>query len=151
MITENLTQQLAVATFITPAAARNTGSYVSPAVDASLFKRLAAYLHVGTLAGTGTVNLRFQHCSVSASSAAAWADINSTTCITSTLASTSNDRLAQLELRLDQNPTVSQFVRVLASVATSNGWVGGATVLGEPIYKPATDRDTADVVQTVVF
>lgn len=150
MITENYTQQIAVATHISPAAARAAGSYVTPAVDTTLFKRLVALLQVGTLAGSATVNARFQHNSVSASSDAGWADINSTSCITSSFASASNDKVGQLELRLDQNPSTSRYVRALVSTATST-WIGGAIVYGEPIYKPATDRDSVDVVQTVVF
>lgn len=149
MRNQNLTQQLAVATHLTPAAARAAGSYVTPAIEAKYYDRLVALLSIGTLAGAATVQAKFQHCSVSASSAAAWADVNSA-CATSAFASGSNDKIGQLELRLDQNPSVSEFVRVLVSTATST-WIGALHVLGEPMYKPATGYDTADVVQTVVY
>lgn len=150
MKTANLTQTLSVATHITPAAARAAGSYVSEAADASKFSRLVALLQVGTLAGSGTVNVRFQHCSGSASSLAGWADVSSASCISSTFASASNDKIGQLELRVDQYPALNKFVRVLVSAATST-WLGGCVVVGEPRWNPATDHDSADVVQTVVY
>lgn len=150
MNTENLSQSLAVVTHITPAAARAASSYVSPAIDAGMYARLLALLQVGTLAGSATVNIRFQHCSGSASSDAGWADISSASCISSAFASGSNDKIGELELRIDQNPSTSQYVRVLVSAATST-WIGGAIVLGEPRFTPATVVDSADVVQTVVY
>ncbi len=73
MRTENLTQTIAVAAHIPPAAARAAGSYVTPAIEAKHFDRLTALLDVGTLSGAATVLAKYQHCSVSASSAAAWA------------------------------------------------------------------------------
>lgn len=150
MKTENLSQTIGVVTHITPAAARAASSYVTPAVDAGMYCRLLALLQTGTIAGAGTVNARWQHCSASASSNANWADISSASCITSTFASTSNDKIGELELRIDQNPGTSQYVRVLVSAATST-WIGGLVVLGEPRFKPATGVDSADVVQTVVY
>jgi hypothetical protein len=149
-VQERLSQAVAVATHITPAAARAAGSYVSAAVDTTRFARLVAVLQTGTIAGAGTINARFQHNSASASNDGGWADVSSASCITSTFASTSNDKLGQLEYVVDQYPSNSRFVRVLASAATST-WLGGVVVMGEPILKPATDYDSADVVQTVVF
>lgn len=109
-----------------------------------------AALQIGTLAGAASIDCRFQHCSGSASSLSAWADISSASCITSTVGSGSNDKILELELRLDQNPATSPYVRALVSTATST-WIGGLTVWGDPIWKPATDHDSADVVQTVVY
>lgn len=147
---ENLSQKVALVTHLTPAAARAVGSYYTAAADALLYERLLSIMQVGTLAGSGTVNQRFQHCSVSASGDAGWADISSASCISSTFASASNDKVSELELRLDQLPTTSRYVRVMAVAATST-WIGGIQVLGIPIYKPATANDSADVVQTVVY
>lgn len=151
MRARNLTEDIAVLTQIAPAAARNTGSYVGEAVDAKDLERLVAILNIGTLAGTGTAVLKFQHSSVSASSAAAWADVSSTSCITSAFGSGSNGKIAQLELRVDQYSALNRYVRPYVEVATSNGWVGNVVVLGETAFKPATGFDSADVVQTVVY
>jgi hypothetical protein len=147
----NLSEDIAVVSHIVPSAARNTGSYVGAAVDATNFERLVARLHIGTLAGTGTATMKFQHSSVSASSAAAWADVSSASCITSAFASTSNGKIGQLELRADQYSALNRYIRPYVEIATSNGWVGCVEVTGEPILKPATGFDTADVVQTVVY
>lgn len=150
MRNQRLSQAIAVAAHLTPAAARAASSYVTDAVDGSKYDHLLALLQVGTLAGAGTINARFQHCSGSASSLAAWADVNSTSCITSTFASTSNDKIGELELQVDQNSTLERYLRVLVTTAVST-WIGGVQVLGTPRYLPATDVDHADVVQTVVF
>jgi hypothetical protein len=152
MQAKNLTQRLGILDHITPAAARAAGSYVTGAVDASRFERLVAVLQVGTLAGAATLNARFQSNSSASSSAdSAWADIDSTNCITSTFASTSNDKLAPLELRLDQNPTVSRYVRALVSAAVST-WLGGLVLYGEPaIFAPASQFNNAAVATAIVF
>lgn len=147
---ENLTEKNAVAAIITPAAARAAGSYVSPAIESKLYDRLAARVMVGTLAGAATLTGKFQHNSVSASSDAGWADVSSASCITSAFASGSNDKVGQLELALEQHPTVSSFVRFYVSAATST-WLGAVIVEGEPKFRPATDVDSSDVVQTVVY
>jgi hypothetical protein len=149
MVNKNLSESVGVVTHITPAAARAASTYVTPAVDKSKYNRLLAVLQVGTLAGNASINARFQHCSGSASSLAAWADIQSASCITANYGSGSNDKLPTLELRLDQN-TTSRYVRLLVTNATST-WLGGAVVLGEPVYGPATDYDSADVVAPVVY
>jgi hypothetical protein len=149
MKANNLTQELAVATRLTPAAARAAGSYVTPAILASKFERLVALLQIGTLSGSATVLAKFQHNAASASDDGGWADVNSA-CVTSAFASTSNDKLGQLELRVDQYPALSAYVRILTSAATSS-WLGGCEVLGMPRHKPATEHDSADVVQTFVY
>lgn len=150
MTNMNLTQKIALAAQLAPAAARAAGSYYTPAIAAGMYNRLVAALQIGTLAGAASINCRWQHCSGSADSLAGWADISSTTCITSTVGSASNDKVQALELRLDQNPGTSAYVRALVSTATST-WIGGVTVWGEPRWRPATDHDTADVVQVVVY
>jgi hypothetical protein len=149
-VTERLSQGVAVAAHITPAAARAAGSYVSEAVDTTRFSRLMGVLQLGTIAGAGSVNLRFQHNSASASNASGWADISSASCITATYGSGSNDKLPTLEYVADQYPANSRFVRVLVSAATST-WLGGAVVLGAPLFSPATDVDSADVVTPVIY
>jgi len=147
---ERLSQGIAVATHITPAAARAAGSYVTPAVDGSQYHQLLALLEVGTLSGAATVSAKFQTCSGSASSLAGWADVNSA-CITSAFASTSNDKIGELELQVHQyGSTLERYLRVLVS-ATTSSWLGACQVLGVPRYKPATDVDSSDVVQTVVY
>lgn len=147
---ENLSEVMALVSHIPPAAARASGSYVGDAIDASLFPRLLARLHIGTLAGAGTAKLKFQHASVSASSDASWADIDSA-CVTSTFASTSNNKVGQLELRAAQRSAILRYVRPYVDVVTST-WIGAATVDAMPVQiTPATSRDSADVVQTVVF
>jgi hypothetical protein len=151
MQSENASQAISVAAQITPAAARAASSYYTAAIDASKFERLLGLVQVGTLAGNASINARFQHCSGSASSLAAWADISSTSCITGTLGSGSNDKVQQLELRIEQNPTLSRFVRLAVINATST-WVGGATVLGvSSPYQPGSDNNSADAVAAVVY
>jgi hypothetical protein len=147
---ELLNQKLALAAHITPAAARAASTYYTDAIDTTKFKRLLGVLQIGTLAGGASIYARFQHCSGSASSLAAWADISSASCTTATYGSGSNDKLPQLELRLDQNPSTSRYVRLQVTNATST-WIGGALVVGEPIYKPAADHDSADAVAAVVY
>jgi len=68
--------------------------------DSTNFERLVAIIKLGTLAGAGSVNFRWQHCSASASTDSAWADVDSTSCITSTFLSGSNNKIASLELAL---------------------------------------------------
>jgi len=147
----NLSQKLAVVAQIPASSAPYAaGSYVSPAFDATRVERALALCLINNQ-GAGTVNFRFQHCSGSASSLAAWADINATSCITSTYGSTRNGSLALLELRLDQNPATSQFVRVLASAATST-WAGNVVVLGNPAtYEPASQFNSPVVDAITVF
>ncbi len=138
-----------MAEHITPAAARAAGSFYSGAIQASKFARLVAYLQTGTLTAAATVQAKWQHCSGSASSLAGWADINSAA-VTSAFVSTANDKIGQLELKVDQYPTISAYVRV-AVVAAVSSWLGGCIVVGKPRWKPATDHDTADVAQTVIY
>lgn len=149
MRTENITQELATVGIITPAAARAASSYLTETIDGLEYDRLVATLFIGTLAGSGTLNGRFQHCSGSLSSDSAWADVNAS-CITSTFSSGTNDSVAHLELRLDQNPSLSRYFRFLASNATST-WIGAAEVKGRPVHKPAKDLDSAVVAQIVVY
>jgi hypothetical protein len=151
MIRMNLTQRVALAGQLAVSSApRAAGSYQSDSVDTTLLHRLSAECAIGTLAGSGTVNFRFQQNSVSVSSDSGWADINSTSCITSTFTSAANNSAARLELRLDQNPTVKKYVRALATVATSS-WTGNIQLLAEPAsYEPTSDRNQ-NVAQTVVF
>jgi hypothetical protein len=146
---QNLTEGVTVADQLTPAAARAAGTYATGWIDASRFQRLAAVLQTGTIAGTGTLNMRWQ--SATATNGAGSADINSTSCITSTFASTSNDKVALLELRLDQNPSTARYVRAFASTANST-WIGGIVVLGTSgIHEPTSGYKSADVVATTVF
>jgi hypothetical protein len=149
-IMDQLNQKIGVVAQLEPAAARAVSSYYTSAIDSNLYTNLLALVQIGTLAGSGTVNARFQHCSVSASGDAGWADVSSASCITSTFTSASNAKVGELELLLREQPRTSRFVRIMTVNATST-WIGGVVVLGDPKYKPATDRDTADVVQTVVF
>ena len=151
MQNQNISDFNGAISFIHPAAARNTGSYVGDAIDASLYPRILARLLIGTLAGTGTAKMKFQHCSVSASSAAAWADVDSASCVTSLFASTSNSKLGQLELKADQYSNLQRYIRPYVEIATSNGWVGAVICEGHPLHRPAVDLDHADVVQTVVY
>jgi hypothetical protein len=147
----NLTEELALKSHIPPAAARAAGSYVGDAFAADLFPRLVMRLHIGTLAGAGTIQGKFQHNSGSVSSDSNWADIDSTNCITSAFASTSNNKVGQLELRAAQHSAILAYVRPYV-VAVTSTWLGAATVDALPVgYTPATSRDHADVVQTVVF
>lgn len=148
---ENLSEVMALVSHIPPAAARAAGSYVGEAIDASLFPRLLARLHIGTLAGAATIAGKFQHCSGSVSSNSGWADIDSTNCITSAFASASNNKVGQLELRSAQHSAILRYVRPYVEAVTST-WLGAVTVDALPVqHTPATSRDTADVVQTVVF
>ncbi len=150
MHTENLTQEIAVAEHITPAAARAAGSFYSGAIQTSKFARLLGILQVGTLTGAATVLAKWQHCSASASSLAGWADINSAATLVAVASAAGNDKLGELELRCDQYPTISPFVR-LAVVAAVSSWLGAAIIVGKPRWKPATDHDTADVTATVIY
>jgi hypothetical protein len=148
---KNLSQVVGVATHITPAAARAASTYVTPAVEAKNFSRLLGILHIGTLAGNASISMKFQHNSVSTSNDGNWADINSTSCVTAVYGSANNDKLPELELRIDQNPATSRYVRAYVSLATST-WIGGVTVLGNGAkYNPITDVDSADVVATTVY
>jgi hypothetical protein len=150
MRSNNLSEELALVSHIPPAAARAAGSYVGEAIDTKNFERLLARIHIGTLAGSATIAMKFQHSSVSASSAAGWADVSSASCITSAFASTSNAKVGQLELRVDQYSALTRYVRPYVENVTST-WIGTVEVTGEPLVKPATGGDTADVVQTVVY
>jgi hypothetical protein len=146
---QNLTEGVTVAGHVTPAAARAAGTYATAWIDASRFQRLAAVLQTGTIAGTGTANLRWQ--SATDTNGTGSADISSTACITSTYASTSNDKLSALELRLDQNPSTPRYVRAFVSTANST-WIGGVIVLGTGgIHEPTSAYKSADLVQTTVY
>lgn len=158
---ENLSQKIGVAAFTTPAAARAASSYGNDdtaVIDGLMYDRLMAVMLVGTLAGSGTLNGRWQHCSASVSSDSAWADVNSSTgtAITSTYGSGSNDKISVHELRLDQPNSansaapVQRFVRFLTTAATST-WIGAVVVLGEPKYAPAKDVDSSSVAAIVVY
>lgn len=147
----NLTEVMALVSHIPPSATRAASSYVGEAIDASLFPRLVARLHIGVLLGAATLTGKFQHNSGSVSSDSNWADIDSTNCITSAFASTSNSKVGQLELRAAQHSAILRYVRPYVMAATS-AWTGSVTVDALPVQiTPATSRDTADVVQTVVF
>lgn len=150
---ENLTQRLATLAYLTSmGSARASGSFVTTAVDASRFDRLLGVLHVGTLTSTATVQARFQHSSVSASSAAGWADINSTSCITSAFTSADNFEKGQLELRVENyGSSVNRYVRLRVDTTVST-WNGGAEILGiDGIYEPSSDQNVAALSNTVVF
>jgi hypothetical protein len=147
---QNLSQRVALAAHLTPAAARAASTYFTEAIDASKYNRLLGLLSVGTLAGNATLLGRFQHSSGSASDGSDWADISSASCTTATFGSGSNDKVALLELRVDQNPSISRYVRLQATNGTST-WIGDLKVLGEPRHKPATDYDSAAAVAPVVY
>lgn len=148
----NITQEVAVLTHLTPgSSALAAGSSASPAFDASRFQRVKALLQIGTLAGAGTVNIRFQHNSTSVSSHSAWADVNSA-CVGSTFTSAKNGLLSQLELKLDQQPLVSRYVRAVATVAVSTWLAGGVVVEGiGSVFEPASQFNTTDVQESVVY
>jgi hypothetical protein len=149
MVNQNLSEAVAVPDHLTPAAARAAGTYATGWIDASRFQRLVALLQVGTLAGSASINMRWQ--AATASDGTGSADINSTSCITATLGSASNDKIQPLELRLDQNPSTNRFVRAYVSAATST-WLGGVVVIGNTaIHEPASGYNNSAVVTPVVF
>lgn len=149
----NLSQDLATVAYLTSmGSARASGSFVTDAVDASQFDRLLGRLHVGTLASTATVQARFQHSSISASSASTWADVSSASAITSAIGSANNYKIEQLELRVDHlGSTINQYVRLKVDTTVST-WNGGAEILGHrAIYAPSSDLNASAVTQTVVY
>ena len=149
MENHNLTEATPLVNHLTPAAARSAGTYATGWIDASRWQRLAALLNIGTLAGNASINMRWQ--SATASDGTGSADINSTSCITATYGSGSNDKYAWLELRLDQNPSTARYVRAYVSTATST-WIGGVQVIGQtPIHEPASQYDHADVAAITVY
>jgi hypothetical protein len=150
MDNQNLSQAVAVAAHITPAAARAASSYYTAAIDASKFSRLLGLLQIGTMAGNASISGVFQHSSGSASDGSDWAAINAS-CTTGNYGSGSNDKVPQLELRLDQNPATSRYVRLAVVLATST-WIGGAVVIGTAArHEPASDNKSSDVVAAVVY
>lgn len=157
MRTTNFTQRTALVAVVGASANRAASSYGDATViDASIYDRLAALLDVGVLAGAATVTLKWQHCSASASSDSAWADVQGTSCITSAYASTSNSKQEWLEIRLDQPNSansaapVQRYLRPLITVATSS-WTGAAYVFGDPKYAPAKDVDASTVAAITVY
>ena len=157
MRTQNFTQDVALVAIVGGSPTRAASSYGDATIiDGSIYDRLAALLDVGILAGTGTVNLKWQHCSASASDDSAWANVQATSCITSTYASASNSKQEWLELRLDQPNSansaapVQRYLRPLITVANSS-WTGSAIVLGRPKYAPAKDVDASSVAAITVY
>jgi hypothetical protein len=149
MQNKNLTEIMATAAHL-GGSVRAAGSYVTSFIDMTIFPRLLATLDIGVLTGAATVLIKFQQNSASASDDSGWADISTVSAITSAYTSTSNGKLAQLELRCDQYSGLGRYARVLASAATSS-WTGGVNVQGVSQWTPATSYDHADVVATVVY
>lgn len=145
---ENWTQRNAmVAQIVGSSATKAAGSYYSDVVTAGLYDRLVAVTEVTFLQGTATLLGKWQHCSASNGT---FVDISSASCTTSTFTSAANGSTAHLELRLDQNPSVSAYVQFCAQLATSTGFFN-VHVFGEPNYQPAKDVDLAAVVQIVTY
>jgi hypothetical protein len=150
---ENLTQRLVTLAYLTSmGSARASGSFVTAAVDAARYDRLVGVLHVGTLTSTATVQARFQHSSVSASSATGWADVSSASCISSAFTSGDNYEKGQLEFRVENyGSTITRYVRLKVDTTVST-WNGGAEILGlEGIYEPSSGQNAAAVSDTVVY
>ena len=60
--------------------------------------------------------------------------------------------LSQLELKLDQQPLVSRYVRAVATVAVSTWLAGGVVVEGiGSVFEPASQFNTTDVQESVVY
>lgn len=149
----NITQDIGVLAYLTSmGSARASGSFVTAAVDTARFDRLLGRLHVGTLTSTATVQARFQTSSVSASSAAGWADVSSASCITSAFTSGDNYELGHLELKVDHYGSVlERYVRLKVDTTVST-WNGGAEIIGiNGIYEPTSGQNVAALSNTVVY
>lgn len=130
-------QRVAFLGQITPSSAPfAAGSAATGWIDTRDFEQLLAIVQVGTIAGAGTVNVKFQHASTSVGGGSA--DISSA-CVTSTFASTDNNEIGGLVLQCGQHPEIQRYVRAVATIATST-WAGGVIVEGHQArYEPASD------------
>ena len=142
--TEQLTQALAVlgqqpSSNLASGTTNVGGVNSATGIDMSVIRRLIAYLDIGTLGASANVQFWFE--------ASANANMNVVTNMgtTTMLTSSNSNRVSSLEVRADQLPAGTRYVRgkLLVNTAASN--VGCIILGGESGYKPANQYDTTNV------
>ena len=150
MFTEQLTQALAVMAQlpssnlgtgttnigVSTSGAPNTGT----GVDMSVFRRLIVYYDVGIIGASANIQAYFQ--------ASATANMASPTNVAGSIPLTFNtsSRVESLEVRADQLPAGTRYVRPVIVVNTAACNVGVIALAGESSYKPASSLNTANVL-----
>jgi hypothetical protein len=138
MFTEQLSEALAVVGYIPPTNhAANTDNTLA-GIDASKFKRLLAIGMIGAL--NANVQGYWE--------ASAQANMNVVTNVAAAIPLTANvaNRAFFMELRADQLPANTRYVRPTFIVNTGASFLGVVVLGGESHFKPASQFDLANTI-----
>lgn len=141
MMTEQLSQQLALADKIDPTAA-SADTYTSTGIDLSRAKRVMYEIQIGAITGAGTLDANLQSSSL-ANFASDVADITNTN-ITQITNASPNCRVT-IEVRSDQveqQNSGHRYTRLQVITATNTVLFGATGWAGEGIQKPVSNLAT---------
>lgn len=128
--------------------AGSTASVSTPALNMAYFRRVRAFLVLGTLTSTASVNISLQ---ASASSGSGFSNITVLTTNPTVTAITTDDSLNCLEIRADQLPAGTQYIRATATETASQNAVVTIVMVGdESAYKPGNQFNASTPTNDVV-
>jgi hypothetical protein len=141
---EQLSQGLSIAAVVSPQTLNNSNANSGNGIDMSKFRRAIAVVLVGSVTAGGSLTAKLQAATTSGGS---FSDVANST-ITAITASTKE---ASIEIRDDEMPAGTQFLRVVLTEGGSQNVVCAAVLLGgEGDFKPASKQDIASVAQRLV-
>ncbi len=141
---EQLTQGLSIAAAVSPQTLNNASANSGNGIDMSKFRRAIAVVLVGSVTGGGSLTAKLQ---AAATSGGSFSDIAGST-ITAITAST---KQASIEIRDDEMPAGTQFLRVVLTEGGAQNVVCAAVLLGgEGDWRPVNKQDPASVAQRLV-
>ena len=145
MLTEQLTQALAIAGAPIHPQSVGVGTADTGGLDMSKFRRALFVLDVGAFGSSATVDMKLQESTDNSS----FTDLAGTgVAITQLVAAGGNNRLATLEVRADQ--LTKRYVRARVTVGTAATLLQCLALGGEAIAKPGNVNDLGAVAQRSV-
>jgi hypothetical protein len=144
VFTEQLTQSLAVVAQIPCSNHTNNTDTSANVADMSVFRRVITYLDVGATTG-GNVSL-YYYSSANSNMAGSTNLGNATGYNVTTANGNTANRVLSLEVRADQLPAGHRYVRPVLTVGAAAVNVGLICLGGECAYKPASQFNTANVL-----
>ena len=145
MLTEQLSQALAIAAAPIHPQSVGAGNADTGGIDMAKFRRALFILDVGAFGASATVDMKLQESTDNST----FTDLAGTgVAITQLAAAGGNNRFATLEVRADQ--ITKRYVRARVAVATAATTLQCLALGGEAASKPGSAHDIAAVAQRQV-
>lgn len=149
MFTETLKERQAVA--FAPTTTINSGGtteLATPGINMGRMRRIRGFFLLGTIANAGTVSISLQ---ASASENSGYANMTNSTTNPTVTGITTDNSLNCLEIRADQLPDDTNWVRAYATTPSAeNSVVSIVLIADEAVYKPGNQFNESTITNDVV-